>query len=57
MVRTLSRALIVQTLEQTVERLHGYWDPVERALLLLRRIASGLVDLEDPVALIAFSCR
>jgi serine phosphatase RsbU (regulator of sigma subunit) len=52
MVRTLSRALIVQTLEQTVERLHGYFDPVERALLLLRAwIASGLVDLEDPVAL------
>ena len=51
-VRTLSRALIAQTLEQTVERLHGFFDPVERGLLLLRAwIASGLVDLDDPVAM------
>lgn len=51
-VRTLSRALIARTLEQTVERLHGFFDPIERGLLLLRAwIASGQVDLDDPVAL------
>jgi hypothetical protein len=51
-VRTLSRALIAQTLEQTVERLHGFFDPVERGLLLLRAwIASWLVDPDDPVAM------
>ena len=51
-VRTLSRALIARTLEQTVERLHGFFDPVERGLLLLRAwIASGLVDPDDPTAL------
>lgn len=51
-VRTLSRALIAQTLEQTTERLHGLFEPIERGLLLLRAwIASGLVDLDDPIAL------
>jgi serine phosphatase RsbU (regulator of sigma subunit) len=51
-VRTLSRALIARSLEQTVERLHGFFDPVERGLLLLRAwIASDLVDPEDPTAL------
>lgn len=51
-VRTLSRALIARTLEQTVERLHGFFDPVERSLLLLRAwIASGLLDPDDPTTL------
>lgn len=51
-VRTLSRALIGRTLEQTVDRLHGFFDPVESGLLLLRAwIASGLVDPDDPAAM------
>ena len=48
-VQTLSRALIAQTRDRTVERLHGFFDPVESGLLLLRAwIGSGIAKPDDP---------
>lgn len=51
-IRTLSRALIARTLDQTVERLQGFFDPAGRGVLLLAAwIASGLVEPGDPAAM------
>src|SRR5215472_4414171 len=43
LVETLSRALIAQTRDRTVDRLRGFFEPVEGGLLLLRALISSRV--------------
>src|SRR5262247_861055 len=47
MVHALSRSLIAQTIDQTVERLQRFFDPVTASLLLLRSWGeAGLLEGE-----------
>jgi len=52
LVETLSRALIAQTRDRTVDRLRGFFEPVEGGLLLLRAlISSRVANPDDPEAM------
>jgi len=45
--RVMSRSLLSQTIDQTVERLHRFFDPVAQTLLLLRSWSeAGLLDTD-----------
>jgi len=51
-VRGMSRSLLSQTIDQTVERLHRFFDPVAPNLLLLRAWSeAGLLDTDDAAAM------